>query len=527
MSTHVRTAWLLAWRSLRDRPLRSALLLLGYGVGVAVMIALLSVGDALLAQARDRDLAGGGDLVLLPEGVDPAVLKVNGVTGLYLTIPQAGFIVRDVLGGPRFGPDVQAAAPEIQNRVVYLRVRGRTVPASASAGVPSLDHATHATPAVPGIEDTAADRTWMASPPAFLFNRIDRFHRPPDRDRRSWAEWDYFNFLDPRSGAYGYLTFLAGGEGQGAILVRLRRPGLPPDDLAIPARLKPGDLSVKTASQRIGPGRIQAEAGRYHVTIADPHVRADLWLTPVPGVYLPPAEMAAGGVISGYVVPVLQGRMTGKISTARTTLHLNRAPAYHDHNWGTWQGVTWEWGEASGGAGPTGRGGASRNGGASGTGADSGGGGALLYGELHVAGGDGTGAGGRAPALFLWAPVRAAAGVPRRDGLLGVFPIRSLSYRGWHPGPVVDGRTVPAPQTITIIAGLGDSTVTVRIRVDDALGSVLRFNGTRTAGPAARVFLQMRGEAEVTGRVDGQPLAWHGPAASETFVPASGRAAGK
>ncbi|HTD48291.1 MAG TPA: hypothetical protein VK881_13580, partial [bacterium] len=72
--------WMLAWRSLADRPRRSLLLLVGYGIGVAVMIALLSVGDALLAQARDRDLVSGGDVVLLPEGVDPSVLKVNGVT---------------------------------------------------------------------------------------------------------------------------------------------------------------------------------------------------------------------------------------------------------------------------------------------------------------------------------------------------------------------------------------------------------------------------------------------------------------
>ena len=95
-----RLAWFLAWRSLWDRPVRTLLLLGGYGIGVAVMIALLSVGEALLTQARDRDLVAGGDLVLLPEGVDPTVLKVNGVTDLDFTIQQAEFIVREVLDGP-------------------------------------------------------------------------------------------------------------------------------------------------------------------------------------------------------------------------------------------------------------------------------------------------------------------------------------------------------------------------------------------------------------------------------------------
>ncbi len=531
-----RTAWLLAWRSLIDRPLRSALLLLGYGVGVAVMIALLSVGDALLAQARDRDLAAGGDLVLLPEGVDPAVLKVNGVTGLFLTIQHAGFIVRSVLGGPRFEPEIAAVAPEIRDRIVYLRVRDKIVPANASAGVPSLDHAAHATQAVPTATDSAADRAWLDPSPAVLFDRLDHFHRPRDGDRAAWAEWDYFNFIDSADGAYGYITFLAGGEGTGAILLRLVVPschslpvyrgvpsrrdlaacgawrlsrgnlGVSPDDVVIPVHLRPGDVSTATVAQRIGPALIRVESGRYHLTVDDPRVHADLWLTPALGVYLPAGETAAGGVTSGYVVPVVRGRMDGEIRTPRTTLRLAQAPAYHDHNWGTWCGVTWEWGEASG---P---------------------GGAVLYGALHVPGDEAAGVGGRPPALFLWGP--AGGG---RGGFLGAFAIRSLSYRGWHPGPSVAGRRAAAPAEITIIAGEGDTIVNVRIRVEDVLGSVPAAtqptSSLRSASGAARegnhgssrlparVFLQMRGTAEVHGSVDGRPLEWRGPAAAETFVP--------
>jgi len=481
-----RTAWLLAWRSLSDRPLRSALLLLGYGVGVAVMIALLSVGDALLAQARDRDLAAGGDLVLLPEGVDPAVLKVNGVTGLFLTIQHAGFIVRSVLGGPRFEPEIAAAAPEIRDRVVYLRVHDRIVPANASAGVPSLDHAAHATQAVPGSTDSATDRAWLDPSLAILFDRIDQFHRPRDGDRAAWAEWDYFNFVDPAGGAYGYITFLAGGDGKGAILLRLRRPGISPDDVVIPVRLRPGDVSTATVAQRIGPALIQVESGRYHLTVDDPRMHADLWLTPAPGVYLPPGEVAAAGVTSGYAVPVVRGWMDGKIRTARTAMHLTHAPAYHDHNWGTWRGVTWEWGEASG---P---------------------GGAVLYGALHVTGAE---AGGRPPALFVWG--LSGGG---RAGFLGVFSIRSLSYSGWRPGPTVGGRRVAAPGEVTIAATEGRDTLAVRIRVQDVLGSVPAVAEAASTRPPVHVFLQMRGTAEVRGSLDGRALEWRGPAAAETFV---------
>ncbi|HEX9245756.1 MAG TPA: hypothetical protein VGA35_06300, partial [bacterium] len=303
--------WLLAWRSLADRPRRSLLLLVGYGIGVAVMIALLSVGDALLAQARDRDLVSGGDLVLLPEGVDPSVLKVNGVTDLSFTIQQAGFITREILLGPRFAPAIAAAAPQITARQIYVRARGRVVPAIASAGIPSLDEAAGVTAAVPGAEDTPRDHAWLAPSPAALIDRIDRFHRPPQAARPAWAEWDYFNFVDPATGTYGYLTILAGGQGRGGVFIRIKQPGRAVEDIAIPATVRPGDLGFDSADQRVGPARVRNAGGRYHVTVNDPRARVDLWLTPDPGFYLPPGETAGDTVISGYVVPAVSGRVRG------------------------------------------------------------------------------------------------------------------------------------------------------------------------------------------------------------------------
>src|SRR5205807_2073988 len=167
--------WMLAWRSLADRPRRSLLLLVGYGIGVAVMIALLSVGDALLAQARDRDLVSGGDVVLLPEGIDPNVLKVNGVTDLSFTIQQAGFITREILLGPRFAPAIAAAAPQITARQIYVRAPGRVVPAIATAGIPSLDSAAGVTAAVrPG--DLGFDSADQRIGPAQVRNAGGRYH---------------------------------------------------------------------------------------------------------------------------------------------------------------------------------------------------------------------------------------------------------------------------------------------------------------------------------------------------------------
>jgi uncharacterized BrkB/YihY/UPF0761 family membrane protein len=50
----------LALRHLLVRKLRSLFLLLGFSLGVGVMIVLLSVGQAMLEQARDTSLIGGG-----------------------------------------------------------------------------------------------------------------------------------------------------------------------------------------------------------------------------------------------------------------------------------------------------------------------------------------------------------------------------------------------------------------------------------------------------------------------------------
>lgn len=492
--------WLLAWHSLWDRPRRTLVLLLGYGIGVAVMVALLSVGEALLSQAQDRDLVAGGDLVLLPEGVDPAVLKVNGATDLSFTIQQAGFVVREVLGGPRFAGGIAAAAPQIDARQIYARRGERVVAALASAGIPTLDRAARATGAVPDAVDSSADAAWLAPTARELLDRLDRFHRVPRGAGPTWAEWDYFTFTDPRRGAYGYLTLLAGGEGRGVVLIRIKRPNQAVEDIAIRARIAPGDLSEHSANQRVGPAQVRNENGRYHVTVHHPDATAELWVTPEAGFYLPPGE-TSGNVISGYVVPVVRGSVSGYLRTPRGEVRLDGAPVYHDHNWGTWRGVTWDWGEASGA------------------------GGAVLYGGLHLPGAPGGAPAGvqRPPVLFAWrsAPPDGTSG---RGGFLGGFPVRGITYAGWHPGPTLHGRRLSIPSLVTIDAGSGSDRLTVRVRVRDGLASLAApFAGVpasagKTEAPRA-AFLQLRGVAEIQGAVDGRPFAFSGGAAAETFVP--------
>src|ERR1051325_7409332 len=107
---------LLALRNLVLRPWRSALLLLGYSLGVGVMIVLLSIGEALLSQARDEKLVGGGDVTVPPRGIDVEVMKTGGLGGLFFSIDRARFIDRQLLSSPRLANEVTTVAPQIEGK---------------------------------------------------------------------------------------------------------------------------------------------------------------------------------------------------------------------------------------------------------------------------------------------------------------------------------------------------------------------------------------------------------------------------
>jgi hypothetical protein len=112
---------LLALRHLLVRPGRAATLLIGYGLGVAVMIVLLSVGEAMLEQSRDVALVGGGDLVAIPEGLDLEGLRTGAVTGLFYGIDRARFVSRQMVAGPRHAATIIAASPVIEEKRLILR----------------------------------------------------------------------------------------------------------------------------------------------------------------------------------------------------------------------------------------------------------------------------------------------------------------------------------------------------------------------------------------------------------------------
>ena len=72
-------------------------------------------------------------------------------------------------------------------------------------------------------------------------------------------------------------------------------------------------------------------------------------LDAAPGRSLPPATIrGARGWVSGYIVPVLSGRCRGDADDRTASRSsFDDAAGYHDHNWGFWEGVRWQWGQVA------------------------------------------------------------------------------------------------------------------------------------------------------------------------------------
>ena len=184
----------LAFRQLFVNKGRSFLLLVGYGLGVGVMIVLLSVGEAMVDQSRDVSLVGGGELTVLPQGIDIEAMRTGGVSGMFFSIGRARFLTRQLLGGERQRGAVRAVSPVIENKLVYLRHRDEVIATRAGGEIPSEAAAVGAGLRVldGAWRDLPADSAWIAPTAEQLYHELDRFHLPPVADS-SWGEWHYFN----------------------------------------------------------------------------------------------------------------------------------------------------------------------------------------------------------------------------------------------------------------------------------------------------------------------------------------------
>ncbi|MEZ4587631.1 MAG: hypothetical protein R2909_14655 [Gemmatimonadales bacterium] len=479
----LRTVLRLATRHLVVRRGRAAFLLLGYAIGAGVMMVLLSIGEAMLVQSRDVALVGGGEVTVLPEGVDLESLRTGAMSGLFFGIDRARLLERQLVGGPRHRAVVRETSPVIEHELLYLRRDGRDVPLRAGAEIPSAASAVGAgLDVVSGVwRDGPEDSAFSAPTAQALYDELDRFHAPePDS---TWAEWHYFNLM-PSEGESWYVTYLVGGGladgGGGAqLLVTRQREGRASQRFERWFRPDEIELDTTRASLALGPARVEQRNGRYRLsgsaTGTAGTLSFEVEVVPEPNAYLPPLELGDERFRSGYVVPGVRATASGRFCLAGRCESVDGAPAYHDHNWGVWREVAWEWGQARG----------SRL--------------SLLYGGVlgpeRDAGAD------RQP--FLLAVVDSL-------GIRQILRFERIEYR--NPVPLASEPGLTAPRELAIRAGRGSDSLEILVRVAGAQATPVP-----TAGPD-RVFLQLKGAFRVTGHLAGQPVADSGRGSFETFV---------
>jgi hypothetical protein len=459
---------------------------------VAVVTSLLSVGEAVLTEARDKDLLGGGDVILLPVGIDVESLKVGGVTSLFYKIPGFRFLVRSVLESSRVTPYLAAVSPRFAGEQLYLRAHGRVTPVIGLGTVPSRERAV-----LPGyswpdsIRDTEADRRLLAPTAEERLCDTDHFHAPPLRAAElGWAEWHYFEIYDPATTRFAYLSFQvfgdwAHGKGIGAVAVQLGRAGATSGRAlhAVPGAEVRASLSRPDLA--IGDTQVQLEGTEYHVQFHDAEVSGDIRFTPDLRQSFAAGELRGdSGFVSGYAVAFLKARARGEIRSPQGDWKFEQAVGYHDHNWGGWKNVSWNWGKAAGDSL------------------------SLLYGQVQA------GASRQPGFAALFSP----------EGLLGIFRPESVQvlYDGSRVRPVPGGEA-PLPRSVRLRASAGErDSLAADIDIRDGVATSIPENRDfrpRSLLSARRAFLQMRGDYHVRAILDGVPRGMRSPGPAETYAP--------
>jgi len=453
----------LAVRSLTAHPVRSAVLAAGFGVGVSVMAILLGVAEIVLDQARSPALVGGGDVLIQLDPAVPARMLISG------TLQADALRDRVAIAAPRHAADLFLVGED-----------GAVTPVVARGGIPSLERALGDQEVLQsaGWEDTEADRAWTGTTPTEVLLQVDRFHPVPDAPAwgDSWAEWLYFN---GRAGdARFYLTFLVGGvleDGRRPAGVRLQLTrGGEVENFDTSAVLTEAEVQ-RAPELSIAGSTIELRGLEYHVHLelqgsAGRTLRGDLMVEASPGRLLPPLEIAgARGWKTGYVVPVMSGTLDGAVEVDGERVSFDGGSGYHDHNWGFWEGVSWQWGQVQQG--------------------DL----SFLYGRVF--------------------PPVEAADPDRIPGFVGALgPDGPL---GWASNVRIDEVDGPdgEPDEITIRARSRSLDVTMAF----ATRSRVRTRMERAPLPTGIDFLQMQGDYTVTGAAGELTFDFTAPGSAETF----------
>jgi hypothetical protein len=235
------------------------------------------------------------------------------------------------------------------------------------------------------------------------------------------------------------------------------------------------ELIARAPDLDIAGNRVRLDGSQYRLTLAlakegDARSRLDgeLILDAPPGRSLPPTAIhGARGWVSGYVVPVLSGTVHGSLRAGGETIDLDGATGYHDHNWGFWEGVRWQWGQ-------------------------------VAHGDLSIVFGR----------VF---PPASVADPQRTPGVLAVLgPNGPLGF-----ATDVSIEETPAPHSVTIKARGQRLDITLALDVEETVGT--RMGLTRLANGQTMTFLQMGGTYRVTGKLADRQVNFTARGSAETF----------
>ena len=452
----------MAWKSLLAHPVRTAVLGVGFGLGVSVMATLLGVGEVVLDQARSPKLAGGGDLL---------------VTSLSGPVTSARFALSRMAGSA----GVSVASPR-RRADLFLVSKDGVVPVTAHGGIPSLERAL-GDPETAGIAawvDAPGDDAWAKPEPSAVLRAMDRFHAVPEVPARagSWAEWLYFK---GRAGdVQFYMTFLAGpktsdGRRITGVRFQLDRAGHT-TSYGASGSIDEATLLSDAPDMSIANAQVRLDGMRYHVTLDLPRIEpgatgratGEFVVEAAAGRSLTPIELrGSAGWVSGYTVPVMSGALSGSVVADGVRVDL-AGTGYHDHNWGFWEGVSWRWGQV-------------QHEGLS-----------YVYGRVI--------------------PPPDAADPARLPGfLVALGPDGPVGYTTSVAIEETDDARTRRPQRIVVTGRGRDLNLRMDINVESA---IVNKGGPFSAGLD---FLQMRASYHVTGRAGDQDLDFTASGAAETF----------
>jgi hypothetical protein len=239
-------------------------------------------------------------------------------------------------------------------------------------------------------------------------------------------------------------------------------------------------LLARAPDMDVAGSRVRLEGLRYRISLdlagegGGDGLSGEITLDAPPGRSVPPFVVRGrAGWVSGYVVPVLSGELRGRLRTGGREVSLDGATGYHDHNWGFWEGVSWQWGQVS-------------------------------HEELS----------------FLYGRILPPedafpAGSARPPGVLAVVgPSGPLAFAR-HAVIEETSSAAGRPETIRVAARESGLDVQMEARVEDVVRT--RVGGAGPASAGGRDFLQLRASYRVRGRIGERPVDFTALGAAETF----------